>query len=98
MFEDLKHNLQKATSNASFPWVEKCLNASDWFALILSNLVDAFPQAKELVFHLLAVIRLEDYFQMVIIGFCASRTTQFADVDVVGYIMRLGGVRKYAHI
>jgi len=98
MFKDLKYNMQEATSNANFPWAEKCLNAADWFPLILSDLVDAFPQAKGFFFHLLAVTRLEDYFQMVIIWLSAARTTQFADVNVVGYIMELGGVRKCAPI
>lgn len=46
MFKDLKYNMQEATSSANFPSAEKCLNATDRFPLILSNLVDAFPQAK----------------------------------------------------
>lgn len=98
MFEDLKYNMPEATSNANFPWAEKCLNATDWFPLILSNLDDAFPQAKGIFFHLSAVTRLEDYFQMVIIWLSAARTTQFADVNVLGHITGLGGVRKCAPI
>lgn len=38
------------------------------------------------------VIRLEDYFQMVIISISPARTTQFADVNAVGHVVGLGGV------
>lgn len=99
MFKDFKYNMQEATSNASFPWAEKFLNATDWFPLIRSSLVDAFPQAKRIFFfYLSAVTRLEDYFQMVIIWLSAARTTQFADVNDVGHVTGLGGVRKCASI
>lgn len=50
MFKDLKYDMQEATSNANFPWAEECLNATDRFPLILSNSIDAFPQAKGIFF------------------------------------------------
>lgn len=38
------------------------------------------------------VIRLEDYFQMVIISISPARTTQFADVNAVGHVVGMGEV------
>lgn len=49
-------------------------------------------------FHLSSVIRLEDYFQMVIISISAVRTTQFADVNAVGRVVGLGGVKNSASL